>query len=202
MTGLPILRPMVLEFPEDPQTYPLDLQYMFGAELLVAPIYNSSGHRPIYFPAGKWIDFYTHEIITGPQMRFIDAPLEVLPLYVRANALIPTSEPTAYVADGPFEHVTFEVYLLNGGGSFVLRDTDGVTELSAAYEGSLLRFQVSGAKKQLRIRVIPLAGTPVVKQIQVNGVPLSHVENLKIGRHIPGGWTRAVDGTLIIAIAD
>jgi alpha-D-xyloside xylohydrolase len=199
-TGLPILRPMVLEFPEDPQTYPLDLQYMFGAELLVAPIYNSSGHRPIYFPAGKWIDFYTHETITGPQMRFIDAPLEVLPLYVRAGALIPTSELTEWVTDGPFEHVTFEAYLLNGGGSFVLRDTDGVTELSAAYDEPHLRVQLSGAKKRLVIRVIPLAGTPVVQQVQVNGVPLSHVEKLSSEGHALSGWTRTIDGTLLVCI--
>jgi alpha-D-xyloside xylohydrolase len=199
-TGLPILRPIVLEFPDDPHTYTMDLQYMFGSELLVAPIYNSSGHRPVYLPGGKWIDFYTHEVITGPQTRFIDAPLDVLPLYVRANALIPTIEPTEYVSDVPFNLVIFDAYLLNSVGSFVLRDTDGVTELSAVYEGSLLRFQLSGAKKRLGIRVIPLAGTPVVNQIQVNGVPLSHVENLKIGRHVPSGWTRAVDGTLIVLI--
>jgi alpha-D-xyloside xylohydrolase len=199
-TSLPMIRPMVLEFPDDPHTYTLDLQYMFGSELLVAPIYNRSGHRPIYLPAGKWIDFYTHEVITGSQTRFVDAPLEVLPLYIRANALIPTIEPPEHVTDASFALVIFDAYLLSGSGSFVLRDTDGVTELSAAYEGSHLRFQLSGVKKKLGIRVIPLADTPVVNHIQVNDVSLSHLENLKIGLHAPSGWTRAVDGTLIVSI--
>lgn len=201
-TGLPILRPMVLEFPDDPQTYNLDLQYMFGAELLVAPIYNRSGHRPVYLPEGRWVDLCTHEVITGPQMRFVDAPLDVLPLYVRANALIPTIEPAEYVTEDPFEMVIFDAYLLNNSGSFALRDTDGVTELFGAYEGTVLRFQVSGAKKRLGIRVIPLAGTPMVKQIQINGVPLSHVEKLTLGQHIASGWARAVDGTVIVALAE
>jgi alpha-D-xyloside xylohydrolase len=193
---------MVLEFPDDPHTYTLDLQYMFGSELLIALIYNSSGHRPIYLPAGKWIDFYTHEVITGPQTRFVDAPLEVLPLYIRANALIPTIEPTEHVTDAPFDLVTFDAYLLSGIGSFVLQDTDGVTELSAAYEGEQLRFRLSGAKKKLGIRVIPLADTPIVSHIRVNGISLSRLENLKIGLHAPSGWTRAVDGTLIVSIGE
>jgi alpha-D-xyloside xylohydrolase len=169
---------------------------------LVAPIYNSSGHRPVYLPAGKWIDFYTHEVITGPQTRFVDAPLEVLPLYIRANALIPTIEPTEHVTDAPFDLVTFDAYLLSGSGSFVLRDTDGVTELSAAYEGAQLCFQLSGAKKKLGIRVIPLADTPIVSHIRVNDISLSRLENLEIGLHAPSGWTRAVDGTLIVSIGE
>ncbi len=56
-TSLPLLRAMLLEYPDDPCTYHLDLQYMLGSELMVAPIYNHSGKRPVYFPAGQWVDF-------------------------------------------------------------------------------------------------------------------------------------------------
>ncbi|MCZ7544274.1 MAG: hypothetical protein M5R40_12395 [Anaerolineae bacterium] len=49
-TSLPILSAMVVEFPDDPNTYTMDLQYMFGAELMVAPIFNIDGYRSVYFP--------------------------------------------------------------------------------------------------------------------------------------------------------
>ncbi|HEX7736169.1 MAG TPA: glycoside hydrolase family 31 protein [Ktedonobacteraceae bacterium] len=96
-TSLPILRPMLLEFPDDPITYTLDLQYMFGAELLVAPIYNERGERTVYLPEGQWIDFWTREVLSGPRTLALQVPMEALPLYVRANALIPTTEPAFYV---------------------------------------------------------------------------------------------------------
>ncbi len=198
-TSLPLMRPMVLEFPDDPSTYAMDLQYMFGAELLVAPIYNSAGRRPVYFPAGRWVDFWSHQVIEGPQTRFVEVPLEVLPLYVRADALIPTVEPPDYLSDAPFDLVTFEGYLLESG-SFELRDSDGVTRISASFEGSRLNVQVEGAKKELGLRLIPLPGVPAVDAVQVNGVALGRVAALEIGPDAPAGWTRHEDGTVRVMV--
>src|SRR5450759_231768 len=87
-TGLPLLRPMVLQFPDDPLARAIDLQYMFGDELLVAPVYNAAGKRPVYLPAGAWVDYWTHEVMHGPQAVAVTAALEVLPLYVRGDSLI------------------------------------------------------------------------------------------------------------------
>ncbi len=198
-TSLPLMRPMVLEFPDDPNTYAMDLQYMFGAELLVAPIYNSEGRRPVYFPVGRWVDFWSHQVIEGPQTRFVEVPLEVLPLYVRADALIPTVEPPEHLSDAPFDLVTFEGYLFDCG-SFELRDSDGVTQISASFEGSRLNVQVEGAKKELGLRLIPLPGAPAVDAVQVNGVALGRVEALEIGPGAPAGWRRHEDGTVRVMV--
>ena len=194
-TSLPILRPMVLEFPEDPCTYTLDLQYMLGAEIMVAPIFNSQGRRHVYFPAGRWIDYWTQEVITGPQSRLIVAPLDVLPLYVRANTLIPTVEPADYIADGPFDAVTFDAYLLEGG-SFTLRDDDGATVIAAALEGGLLDIQVQGAKRQLGLHLLPLPGVGAINAVRVNGQALDNVRALETGARAAPGWTRDPDGTV------
>jgi len=193
-TSLPLMRAMVLEFPDDPNTYAMDLQYMFGAELMVAPVYNSGGRRPVYFPAGRWVNFWTHEVIEGPQARFVEVPLDVLPLYVRANALIPTIESPEYLTDAPFDQVIFDAYLFDNG-SFELRDTDGVTRISASLEGSRLDIQVGGVKKRLGLRLIPLAGVPSVDTVQMNGVALTRVDALEIGPGAAAGWTRDGDGT-------
>jgi alpha-D-xyloside xylohydrolase len=199
-TSLPILRAMVLEFPDDPSTYTMDLQYMLGAELLVAPIYNSAGRRPVYFPAGRWVDFWTREVIDGPGTRWVEVPLEVLPLYVRGDALIPTmpggrSEPPDHLTDDPFDPVTFDAYLFDSG-NFELRDTDGATRVSAGIEGSVLSIKVEGAKQEMGARLIPLPGTGGVDAVRVNGRTLDRVDALEIGPGAAPGWTRDPDGSV------
>jgi len=198
-TSLPILRAMVLEFPDDPSTYTMDLQYMLGAELLVAPIYNSEGRRPIYFPAGRWVDFWTREVIDGPGTRWVEVPLEVMPLYVRGDALIPTIEPPDHLTDDPFDPVTFDGYLFDRG-SFELRDSDGVTRISAARQGVKLNVQVEGAKRRLGLRLVPLAGVPAVDEVRVNGAMLNREDGLGIGPGAGAGWTRDSDGTVRVYV--
>ncbi len=165
--GLPLLRPMALEFQDDPSTYTLDLQYMFGSELLVAPIYNNSGERTIYLPEGRWIDFWTHEVLAGSRTIKVQAALDILPLYVRANALIPTIEPSQFTPDAPFEDITFDAYLLEGG-TFELHDTDGTTRISAKLTGRQLHVEVKGAKQSLALRLLPLTNQQI-ETIYVNG---------------------------------
>jgi alpha-D-xyloside xylohydrolase len=198
-TGLPIMRAMVLEFPDDPCVYTLDLQYMFGSEILVAPIYNSEGRRGVYFPAGRWVDYWTHEIIAGPQTRFIQAPLDTLPLYVKADSLIPTMELVSYVADKPFEFVTFDAYLMDGA-MFDLRDTDGSTRVEAKLQDGTLAARLEGAKKKLGLRVLPLSGASAVTSVTVNGKRLDETASLELAAPSRAGWMRAADGTIIAII--
>jgi alpha-D-xyloside xylohydrolase len=194
-----MLRAMVLEFPDDPNTFTMDLQYMLGAELLVAPIYNSEGRRAVYFPAGRWVDFWTHEVIEGPQTRWlVDTPLEIIPLYVRANALIPTIEPPQRLTDEPFGLVTFDAYLLDEG-SFHLRDTDGVTHVTATRQGAQLDIRVDGVKKELALRLIPLAGAPPVESVRVNGKALQRSE-VAIAPGASAGWNRIDSGVVEVMI--
>jgi alpha-D-xyloside xylohydrolase len=169
-TSLPLLRPMALEFQDDPSTYTLDLQYMFGRELLVAPIYNSSGERTIYLPEGRWIDFWTHELLEGSRTIKVRATLDIMPLYVRANALIPTVEPAQFTTNAPFEEITFDAYLLDQG-AFELRDSDGTTRISATLTENQLHIEVESPKKSLSLRLLPLTDTPI-KTIYVNGKEL------------------------------
>ena len=90
-TGMPMLRPMVLEFPDEPNVDQLDDQYLLGHDLLVAPIFKAGARsRMVYFPRGKWWRWGNPSAsISGPGFHDIEAPLEVVPLYVRAGAIIP-----------------------------------------------------------------------------------------------------------------
>ncbi len=187
-TSLPLLRALVLEFPDDPNTYTLDLQYMLGEELLIAPIFRPGGERTVYLPAGRWVDYWSQAVLNGPCTLHVCAPLRQLPLYVRANALIPTTEVLPYLREEPFGSLTVEAYLLERG-AFTLHDLDGVTRLEAALQHERLLISLEGARQNLALHLLPLEGQPAVQEVLVNGAT-QHVS-----------WQRLDDGGLLVTIA-
>ncbi|MFE2380191.1 alpha-xylosidase [Streptomyces misionensis] len=88
-TGVPSMRPMVLEFPGDPACRPLDRQYMLGADLLVAPVFTEDGEVEVYLPDGVWTHLLTGETVTGPAWRTERHGYDSLPLYAREGAVLP-----------------------------------------------------------------------------------------------------------------
>ena len=88
-TGLPLMRPMQLAFPEDPAVAYLDRQYMLGADILVAPVFTATGEVEFYLPAGRWTSLLTGEVVAGGGWRRETHGFDSLPLYVREGAVIP-----------------------------------------------------------------------------------------------------------------
>lgn len=90
-TGVPIMRHMALQFPDEPNVATLDDQYALGDDLLVAPILNAGARsRMVYFPRGKWRAFESpSKIYTGPGFFDVPAPLDTLPVFVRDGARVP-----------------------------------------------------------------------------------------------------------------
>ncbi|MGD2039226.1 MAG: glycoside hydrolase family 31 protein [Anaerolineae bacterium] len=96
-TGIPIMRAMPLEFPEDPRSWGAlaEHQYCLGAELLVAPVYYGfSRIRLLYLPAGLWRDFWTGAPVEGGQAIRSPAEITQIPAFARAGAIIPRLDPT------------------------------------------------------------------------------------------------------------
>lgn len=89
-SGLPIMRPLILEYPNDRNVYNLCDQFLVGQHILVAPILRPSTEtRSVYLPEGEWIDYWSGERYVGGTYILAYAPLDVLPLYVKAGAVIP-----------------------------------------------------------------------------------------------------------------
>ena len=86
-TGLPMVRAMVLEFQDDPNTYSMEDQYMFGDAFLVAPVYTPVNRRTVYLPEGRWSDYWTGEEHEGPTTLRVEPPLEVMPVYVKSDSI-------------------------------------------------------------------------------------------------------------------
>ncbi|MCX7669012.1 MAG: glycoside hydrolase family 31 protein, partial [Anaerolineae bacterium] len=122
--GLPLVRPMALAFQDDPTTRRLDLQYMFGEELLVAPVFRPDGRCSVYLPAGEWADFWTHEVVRGPKWLDLTVPLDTLPLWVRGGALIPWGPEQDFVDQRPLDPLTLELYAPAAAGSCTIYDED------------------------------------------------------------------------------
>ena len=129
-TGVPLVRAMVLEFPGDPTTWTKRTQYQFmsGEWLLVAPVYEDSPvQNDIYLPAGAWIDYWDGREFNGPTtLNGYAAPLDKLPLFVKAGAILPMYPEMLHDRDKPKDPVTLDVYP-HGRTSFTLYEDDGLT---------------------------------------------------------------------------
>lgn len=89
-TGYPVLRALLFHHPEDKTCWHIDDQYYFGDSILVAPVMNSENRRDIYLPEGKWVHFFTGEILEGERwLRNVEVPIDQMPVYVKYGAEIP-----------------------------------------------------------------------------------------------------------------
>jgi len=124
--GIPIMRPLVLAYQNDPRTHELDDEFLLGDALLIAPVMQPGATgRAVYLPAGKWYDFWTGEVVSGEQELWVDAPLETMPIFVRAGSVIPMQPVMQYVDERPLEALALHVY--PGNGRNELYEDDGQT---------------------------------------------------------------------------
>jgi alpha-D-xyloside xylohydrolase len=96
-TGIPLMRAMPLEFPDDPDAWGdlAEHQYCFGAELLVAPVYYGFARtRLVYLPAGLWRDFWSGKPLAGGRVIRYRADVETIPVFARAGAIVPRLDPS------------------------------------------------------------------------------------------------------------
>ncbi len=110
--GWPVLRAMVLEYPDDPACRYLDRQYMLGSSILVAPVFRDDGMAEYFLPAGRWTDLLTNRVVDGGGWRREKMNFMELPLFVKANSIIPMSGETQrpqWMVDQPLTLDVFEV---------------------------------------------------------------------------------------------
>lgn len=124
--GTPVLRPMFYHFPNDTATYSLHDQFLFGPFLLVAPIYQPERtSRQVYLPSGVWYHWWNGTRVEGPCTIVAEAPLDRVPIYVRAGAIVPLAPVMCCTDEQPNDPLTMHIY--PGSGSFTLYEDDGHT---------------------------------------------------------------------------
>jgi len=135
--GTPILRSLILEFPKDPNAIKYEDEFMFGPSFLVAPIYEKGkNERDVYLPEGTWYNFWNNETFKGANIVKVEAPLDIIPIFVKAGSIIPMR--------GEGNKIELRVY--PGEGEFLYYEDDGI---SWDYEKgiyNLVRFSLSKDK--------------------------------------------------------
>lgn len=91
-TGAPFMRALFMDFPNDPKVADLTDEYMFGPAFLVAPVTEQGATaREVYLPSGAdWFNYWTNKKVQGGQTIRVDAPIDIIPLFVRAGSIVPT----------------------------------------------------------------------------------------------------------------
>jgi len=163
--GLPMLRAMVLEFPDDPTCLYLDRQYMFGERLLVAPIMNDRGEALYYVPEGRWTNMLTGETVTGGKWRREKHGYLSLPLLVRPNSLIAIGANRQRPDYDYADNVTFHLFELEDGASAraVVHDLQGnpALKVSACRSGGAIEIRAEGAAKPWHVVLRGIHGAAV-----------------------------------------
>jgi alpha-D-xyloside xylohydrolase len=133
-----LMRAVALDFPDDAATHDLTDQYLFGSALMVCPVTrpmyfqrnsepvrDAAKSREVYLPkGGRWYDFWTDKAYAGGQTINADAPLETIPIFVRAGAILPMSPVMQYVDEIP--DAPYEIRIYRGaGGEFSLYEDAG-----------------------------------------------------------------------------
>lgn len=155
-SGVPMMRSMVMEFPEDRTCVFLDKQYMLGSSLLVSPVMNEESLAEYYLPEGLWTNFFTGETREGGKWYSEKIGYCDIPLWVRPNSVIPVGSCQSGPVYDYADHVTLQVYQLEEGMEKNVRivGTDGEEEQRYCLkrEGEGLRVETDG-KKPYQVKI-------------------------------------------------
>ena len=165
-TGLPVLRPMVLEYQDDPATHALDRQYLLGPSILVVPVLEAGAQSVrVYLPRGTWYNYWTDTAYEGGRWLAVPTQLDCLPLFVKAGSILPLGPIQQHTGEQAAEHggpdeLTLRVYPLTlpdpARASTVLYEDGGATAF--AYDDGTMTVVPSDGAPQARTYTVEVVG--------------------------------------------
>lgn len=231
-TGLPITRPLYLDYPGQAAAYDNPTEELYGPDVLVAPVTTpgTPATTTVWFPPGRWTDWFTGTTYTGPSSATLSVPLSQMPVFVRQGGIVPMQDPAAGSSSGKGSVAggadgtatprlltvrvqagapgTFSMYDDAGTGLGYTRGQDAVTPISTAPVGG------AAGGGATRVTVAPARGTypgqprSVAYTFDVVGVERPARVTVD-GRALPErpagatgrGWSyQAADGTLVVDV--
>jgi alpha-D-xyloside xylohydrolase len=192
--GVPLMRPMVLEFPDDPAAHAFDLQYCLGRELLVSPVVREDGRVITYLPRGRWTDWWSGALHEGPITLRRQVPLAELPLYVRDDSLVVLGPEREHVAQRPADPLTVEAFVTTEA-AFTLRGDAGTVALRCARRGAEVVLEASATPATLVLR---LHQGGAASRVTADAQALSRLDPAAL-EHREAGW--AIDRELVVVKA-
>lgn len=175
-TGLPLCRPLYLAYPEDKEAYQVTTQFLLGDRVLVAPVVEVGGSRSVYLPEGGWWERSTGNFYSGVQHLNLFIPLDQIPIFVRAGAILPLSEFSRRVGTTPPTTLILEVYA-GAKGELDFYEDDGESAAYRTETGSYRRFTQDYDKNSDRLTCEPVRGSypgmPAVRNFRIVWIGLT-----------------------------
>jgi alpha-D-xyloside xylohydrolase len=176
-----IMRALVMDFPDDKQVLNMGNQFLFGPSFLVAPVTDYKARTwPVYLPANTgWYDLYTGNHFDGGQTVQADAPLERIPVFVKAGSIIPVGPELQYTAEKVADPLSIYVYT-GADGSFSLYEDNGLTNdyIKGQYANIPLTYTESNQTLTLGKREGTFEGLLKKRTIQIFWVSKDHAAGM------------------------
>jgi alpha-glucosidase (family GH31 glycosyl hydrolase) len=154
-TGLPMMRALWLHYPGDPQAEERGDEYLWGRDILVAPVVEKGAtFRRLYLPHGLWYDFWTEAKAEGGREITRPVDLATIPIYLRAGAIIPLGPVKQYTAEKTGEPLTVKIYP-GANGRFVMYEDDGTTFDYEKGRFTRVRFEWNEHSRHFRVLLEP-----------------------------------------------
>jgi alpha-glucosidase (family GH31 glycosyl hydrolase) len=186
-TGMPVMRALWLHYPDDPAAVARGDQYLWGRDMLVAPVVEKGAtNRRLYLPRGAWYDFWTNTRVDGGREIDRAVDLETTPLYVRAGAIIPMGPLREWTSQPVKDLLTLTVYP-GADNTFTVYEDDGKTfdYRTGAWMGIVAQWR--DAERRMTLSLAPgsrmlapnrraievrVAGTTTVRAVTFEGKPI------------------------------
>ena len=216
VTGLPAMRPLMLEFPGDPATYGLDDEFMFGRDLLVAPVlWPGATERNVYLPPGAWVDFWSGARLTGGASHRVPVTLRSIPLFVRAGAVVFSHPVVQHTGELPGQPLRVMV-TPGANGATTLYEDDGETraythgmsvtrEFRHQTEGDSLSISIGAPVGPFRpasrdLWLLARRAAPV--RVTVGGTAVPRVAFAELATHAGAAWAVDESGVVTVRMHD
>jgi alpha-glucosidase (family GH31 glycosyl hydrolase) len=172
-TGIPIMRALWMHFPDDPKAVECGDQYLWGRNMLVAPVVEKGATtRRVYLPRGSWYDFWTQERFEGGREISRPVDLETLPLYVREGSILPLGPVKQFTGEKVDEPLSISIYP-GRDGSFLLYEDDGTSFDYRKGEWMGIQMAWDDTRRTLSLQLAPgshlLAPGPRAMTVQLAG---------------------------------
>lgn len=200
LTGVPFMRAMSLEYPTDSNTHNLQYQYMFGSQLLVAPIVEEGvTSKSIYLPEGEWIDFFYGAQRQGNQTISYYADADSIPVFVKAGAIVPLNLNNNYELAGTigneldaYNNLAFRIYP-SGNTSYQWNDDIGGGSVGASIKTITSNESFSSGQVEVVLPAMDMTSTVQVfaskpSAVSINSSTITEQSSISSLNSATQGW--------------
>jgi alpha-glucosidase len=203
-TGIPAMRPLAFEYPTDGNFVRNETQFMFGDELLIAPVlWPGETKRELRLPEGMWYDYWTGKEYHGNGSVTVEAPINRIPIFVKSGAMLPTQQLLQYSDQAPIDPLTLTFYPADSSSSTYYEDDGhtfeyqngsywkrGIEQRRRAGSVGVTLGKVEGSyrppDRSLMLEIVDMAKMP--QKVQIAGRELQRTQTAPL-QNVREGWS-------------